>query len=106
MVTAPDAQAGLDILLGDIDIAVVVSDLMMPGIDGITFLRQAMIVSPYSARILLTGYWEAVSMSVVLDRQLIFKILEKPCVDSRLLEAIERGVEDWRTRVERAATGG
>jgi response regulator RpfG family c-di-GMP phosphodiesterase len=45
---------------------------VMPGIDGIAFLRQAMIVSPRTTRILLTGYTEAVSMAVVLDRRFLF----------------------------------
>ena len=105
VVTAAGAQAGLDVLLGDEEVAVVLSDLVMPGIDGVAFLRQAMIVSPRTTRILLTGYTEAVSMSVVLDRHLIFKILDKACGDDLLFDAVQLGIDAWRARNEHAASG-
>jgi CheY-like chemotaxis protein len=97
VLTAEDAQAGLDILLGDAGIAVILSDLLMPRVDGITFLRQAMSASPYSTRILLTGHKEAVSMAVALDRTFLFKVLEKGTDSDLLLTTIEQGVEVWRT---------
>jgi len=105
VVTASGAQAGLDVLLGDEEVAVVLSDLVMPGIDGVAFLRQALIVSPRTTRILLTGYTEAVSMSVVLDRQLIFKILDKACGDDLLFDTVQLGIDAWRARNEHAASG-
>ncbi|MBN1609998.1 MAG: response regulator [Polyangiaceae bacterium] len=105
VVQATDAQAGLEVLIGDEDVAVILSDLVMPGIDGIALLRQAMIVSPHTTRILLTGHREAVSMSVALDRTFLFKILEKPCGDDLLFETVRQGVEVWRARNARAAGG-
>ena len=103
--TAAGAQAGLDVLLGDEEVAVVLSDLVMPGIDGIAFLRQAMIVSPRTTRILLTGYMEAVSMAVVLDQHFLFKILDKTCGDDLLFDTVQQGVDTWRARNEHAASG-
>jgi len=105
VVTASDAQAGLDVLLGDEEVAVVLSDLLMPGIGGVAFLRQAMIVSPRTTRILLTGYTEAVSMSVVLDRHLLFKVLDKACDDDLLFDTVQQGIDAWRARNEHAASG-
>jgi CheY-like chemotaxis protein len=104
VVIASGAPVGLEVLLGDEEVAVVLSDLVMPGVDGIAFLRQAMMVSPHSTRILLTGYREAVSMSVALDTRFLFKILEKPCADELLFRTVEQGVEAWRLRSERAAS--
>jgi CheY-like chemotaxis protein len=103
VVTAADAHAGLDVLLEDADVAVVLSDLVMPGVDGIAFLRQAMIVSPHTTRVLLTGHREAVSMSVALDKAFLFKILEKPCREDLLLSTVQQGVDAWRGRNELAA---
>jgi CheY-like chemotaxis protein len=104
VVTAEGAEAGLDVLLGDEEIAVILSDLLMPRVDGIEFLRQAMSVSPHSTRILLTGHKEAVSMAVALDRTFLFKILDKGSCTELLLSTIEQGVEAWR--VQYGATGG
>jgi len=41
VLTAEDGQEGLEILRKDSDIALVVSDLKMPRLNGIEFLRQA-----------------------------------------------------------------
>jgi CheY-like chemotaxis protein len=103
--TASDAQSGLDVLLGDEEVAVVLSDLMMPGIDGIAFLRQAMIVSPHTTRILLTGYREAVGMAVAVDQRFLFKILDKNCGDDLLFDTVQQGVDVWRARNEYATSG-
>jgi CheY-like chemotaxis protein len=105
VITATDAQAALDILLGDEEVAVVLSDLMMPRVDGVAFLRQALIVSPHSTRILVTGYKEAVDMAVALDRRLLFKILEKSCGEEVLFDTVQQGVAEWRARTENAANG-
>jgi CheY-like chemotaxis protein len=105
VITATDAQAALDILLGDEEVAVVLSDLMMPRVDGVAFLRQALIVSPHSTRILVTGYKEAVDMAVALDKRLLFKILEKSCGEEVLFETVQQGVEEWHARTENAANG-
>lgn len=103
--TAANAQAGLEVLLGDEEVTVILSDLMMPETDGIAFLRQAMTVSPHSTRILLTGHMEAVSMAVALDQHLLFKILDKTCGEDLLLNTVQQGVDAWRARIERAVAG-
>jgi CheY-like chemotaxis protein len=105
VVTAASAQAALDTLLGEEEVAVILSDLMMPDVDGIAFLRQAMTVSPQSTRILLTGHMEAISMAVALDRHLLFRILDKSCDDDLLFDTVQQGVDAWRARNERAALG-
>lgn len=103
VITAPDAHAGLDVLLGDAEVAVVLSDLVMPDIDGVAFLQQSMIVSPHTTRVLLTGHREAVSMSVALDKEFLFGILEKPCREELLFATVEQGVAAWRERNDWAA---
>lgn len=104
VIVASDAQTGLDLLLGDEEVAVVLSDLMMPGVDGIAFLRQAMIVSPHSTRILLTGYKDTIGMAVVLDRSLLFKILDKTCGEDLLFDTVQQGVDAWRARNAHASS--
>lgn len=105
VVTASSAQAGLDILLSDEEVAVILSDLVMPDIDGIAFLRQAMVASPHTTRILLTGHKDAIPLDVAVDREFVFKILDKTCGEELLFNTIAQGVDAWRSRRERAANG-
>jgi DNA-binding NtrC family response regulator len=53
--TATDGRAALEALRDDGPFAAMVSDLRMPGMDGITLLRQARENAPDTVRILLTG---------------------------------------------------
>jgi HD-like signal output (HDOD) protein len=54
VVTAPSARAALG-LLADSDFDVVISDLHMPSVDGVDFLRRVQQEHPDTVRILLTG---------------------------------------------------
>jgi DNA-binding NtrC family response regulator len=59
-------------------VAVVVSDMRMPGMDGATLLRQVMTLYPDTARILLTGEpGRDVAISAINEGQ-IFRFLTKP----------------------------
>lgn len=54
--TAASGEQGLD-LLGQIpEVAVIVSDQRMPGMNGAEFLSHSQEVAPHALRILLTGY--------------------------------------------------
>jgi response regulator RpfG family c-di-GMP phosphodiesterase len=54
-VEAFSGDAALQVL-NDTDVDVIVSDLQMPGIDGIEFLRRAQSGRPNAARVLISGY--------------------------------------------------
>lgn len=68
--------------------AVIISDLKMPGVDGIEFLAQAQIVTPDSIRIMLTGYAEQEVAINAVNRGNIFRFLTKPCHPSDILDAV------------------
>ena len=53
--TAPSGAEGLEAIASDGPFAVVVSDMRMPGMDGIQFLSQVKAQAPESVRIMLTG---------------------------------------------------
>lgn len=77
-------------------VAVVVSDMRMPGMDGATLLRQVMTLYPDTARILLTGEpGRDVAISAINEGQ-IFRFLTKPCPPEKLKEAIDAGVQQHR----------
>lgn len=73
-------------------VAVVVSDMRMPGMDGATFLRNVMKMYPDTARILLTGEpGRDAAVSAVNEGQ-IFRFLTKPCAPDKLKAAIDAAV--------------
>src|SRR5262245_27108832 len=75
VLTATSGRAGLDLLRDNPSIAVVISDMRMPQMDGATFLATARHIAPNAVRMLLTGQTEMESaISAVNDGQ-IFRFL-------------------------------
>ena len=64
--------------------AAVVSDMQMPGMDGVTFLATAMARHPDTVRIMLTGNADQQTATHAVNQGAIFRFLTKPC-DSELL---------------------
>ena len=94
--TATSGGAGLDVLARHRDVAVVISDMRMPGMDGATFLSKVRTVAPDAVRILLTGHADLRSaISAVNDGQ-IFRFLTKPCPPASLAMAIDAACEHRR----------
>ena len=54
--TATGPEIGLERLAALPDVAVVVSDLRMPGLDGVEFLGRVLDLRPDAVRIILTGF--------------------------------------------------
>lgn len=91
--TAPDGPQGLEILdkhaENEASIDVVVSDISMPGMDGIEVLRRVRKSHPATTVVMLTGYG-TVEAAVQSLREGADDFLTKPVVDAELLQAIER----------------
>ena len=76
--TETDPAVALD-RIGDLDgLAVVVSDMRMPGMDGATFLSHVCARWPDITRILLTGFAEVDSAIAAINHGRIFRFLSKP----------------------------
>lgn len=67
---------------------VVVSDMLMPGIDGAMLMRKAQELSPSAARIVLSGHSDR--SAVVKALPVAHQFLNKPCSPTALIAAIER----------------
>lgn len=77
-------------------IAVIVSDMRMPGMDGATLLKRAMRSHPNITRLLLTGEpGREAAVSAVNEGQ-IFRFLTKPCPIEQLKSALEAAVIQHR----------
>lgn len=70
----------------------VVSDYMMPGMNGIQLLGHARRLQPEAARVLLTGHADKASAIQAINEVALFNYLEKPWDNAQLLLVIQQAV--------------
>lgn len=92
VLTATGGAAGLELLESE-TVAVVVSDMRMPGMDGVTFLSQVRARYPDSVRILLTGRADTKSAITAVNEGQIHRFLTRPCRPDLLLADLTSAVE-------------
>lgn len=90
--TAPGGAAALE-LLETQPVAVVVSDMRMPQMDGATFLAKVRALYPDVVRILLTGQADTQAAINAVNEGQIYRFLTKPCPPEVLLDEIGSAVE-------------
>lgn len=94
--TAPGPEIGLRDLAACGPFAVVVSDLRMPGMDGVQFLERVRQRSPDTVRVMLTGQADLNAAIAAVNQGNIFQFLTKPCPGDMLTRALEAAVEQHR----------
>lgn len=93
---ATSGAAGLEILREQPDMAIVLSDMRMPHMDGATFLTQVRLLAPAAVRMLLTGFTEIETAILAINEGQIFRFLTKPCPPQALLAAFAAAAEQHR----------
>lgn len=94
--TATSGQTALDLLQPEKPFAVILSDMRMPGMDGVTLLSQIRQRCPDTVRMLLTGQADLTSAIAAVNEGQLFRFLTKPCPPPVLLQAFEAGVAQYR----------
>ncbi len=89
---AGSGTQGLEILRDTKTIAVILSDMRMPVMDGAKFLNAARTAAPDSVRMLLTGYTDMQSAISAVNEGQIFRFISKPCPPDQLLSAFAAAV--------------
>jgi DNA-binding NtrC family response regulator len=74
-------------------VQVVMADFMMPGMDGISFLKKVRESQPEATRILLTGYADKQNAIRAINEAGLYYYLEKPWDNEHLKLVIRNGVE-------------
>jgi response regulator RpfG family c-di-GMP phosphodiesterase len=87
--TALGPEEALKRIQEDGPFAVVVSDLKMPGKDGISLLEEIHALSPDTIRVVLTGYADLNSAVEAVNRGNVFRFLTKPCEDETLAAVLD-----------------
>jgi response regulator RpfG family c-di-GMP phosphodiesterase len=96
VVTAESAEAGLAQIAAGEPFAVVVSDLRMPGTDGVAFLAAVRELAPDTVRVLLTGNADLAGAISAVNEGQLFRFLVKPCAPEALLNALDAATQQHR----------
>ena len=75
------------------EIDLVVSDYLMPEMDGISFLAKVREIKPQVPRIILTGYADKENAIKAINEVGLFQYIEKPWDNDDLLITIRNGIE-------------
>ena len=76
--------------------AVVVSDLQMPGMNGLELLAKVRELSPETVRIMLTGQADLETAIAAVNQGSIFRFLTKPCSAEELAVTLDAAMEQHR----------
>lgn len=74
-------------------VEVVVSDYLMPKMNGIQLLSKAKTLQPEAARVLLTGHADKQSAIQAINEVGLYQYLEKPWDNAQLLLVIQSAIE-------------
>lgn len=91
--TATGAAEGLTALHSRGPFAVVISDMRMPEMSGVDFLKEVKVVSPSSVRMMLTGNGDQETAVIAVNQGNIFRFLSKPCETEQLTKALNDALE-------------
>ena len=96
VLTALSGAEALERLSTSGPVAVIVSDMRMPGMDGAALLANVRGLYPDTIRILLTGEPGRDAVVSAVNRGQIFRFLTKPCPAEELTACIDMAVEQNR----------
>ncbi len=97
--TALGGEKALEVMAESGPFAVVVSDLRMEGMDGMTFLRHVRKLSPDTVCVMLTGFGDLDVAVEAVNEGRIFRFLNKPCPPDVLLETLNESLEHYRRQM-------
>ncbi len=94
--TALGGALGLAAIEAQGPYAVIVTDMRMPGMDGIQFLAKVKEKAPDTIRIMLTGNADQQTAIEAVNEGNIFRFLTKPCPPEVLAKALKAGLQQYR----------
>ena len=78
--------------VAEVDVNLIISDYLMPDMDGISFLSEVRKIKPDVTRIILTGYADKENAIKAINEVGLFQYVEKPWDNDQLLIIIRNGL--------------
>jgi CheY-like chemotaxis protein len=89
VVTFDRPQSALDALPG-IEVGIIITDFFMPQMDGMEFLRRAVLLKPATPCVMITGHSDALADETFLQLPQLKQVLAKPFPSRVLAAAIQK----------------
>lgn len=99
VVVAKSGQEGLKILQHE-PVQLVISDMRMPGMDGVSFLEYVSVRWPDTVRVLLTGYSSLESTIDAVNRGHVYCYIAKPWDDDDLKLTVSQALHHYDVVME------
>ncbi|MDR9501334.1 MAG: response regulator [Desulfurivibrionaceae bacterium] len=96
VITACSAQEALTCFSNQEEIALVVADQKMPGMDGTELLAEIRNRYPDTVRIMLTAYSEPADIMAAINKGEVYHYLTKPWQEEILLDTLNKAAEKYR----------
>jgi response regulator RpfG family c-di-GMP phosphodiesterase len=96
LTTASSGREGLELIRLEGPFSVVVADMRMPEMDGITFLKRVKEATPDSIRLMLTGNADQQTATDAVNEGNVFRFLNKPCPLETLVSALDAAQAQYR----------
>ncbi|MDD3814177.1 MAG: response regulator [Desulfocapsaceae bacterium] len=94
--TAQSGEEALEVLRTSGPFSIIVSDMRMPGMDGIQLLTQVKDMYPDMVRIMLTGNADQETAVEAVNAGQIFRFLNKPCSTATLATALALAARQYK----------
>jgi len=94
--TATSGREALELIAQKGPYAVVVSDMRMPGMDGVRLLSEVSKIAPDTVRVVLTGYADFQATMEAVNEGKVFRFLTKPCDGPVLKRTLDACIEQNR----------
>ena len=92
--TSGDEALGL---LGQHDVAVLITDQRMPGMTGIELLKKTVPLRPRMVRIILTGYTDVDALVEAINCGQVYRYVAKPWNNEELRITVKRALEHFES---------
>jgi response regulator RpfG family c-di-GMP phosphodiesterase len=95
---ATSAKEGIAKVSADNSYTVIVTDLRMPEMNGVEFLKQLHAIAPFSIKIMLTGNLDQGTATRAINEGHVYRFLTKPCSTAVLEQTIQEAITTYHVQ--------